>query len=56
MPLYRTDPGVTLDDLVAILESRGEEILSLQRQHDEGWLVVTKPMLRIVTNFGTETR
>ena len=64
MPIYRTDPGVTLEDLVAALESRGEEIVSVAKTDatmidsgDREWVIITRPMLRIVSNLGaTETR
>jgi len=56
MPLYRTSPGVSLDDLIGAIESRGEDIVNVTKTDDE-WVVITKPMLRIVSNLGaTETR
>jgi len=56
MPLYRTEPGVTIEDLISMIESRGEEVVSVSSKSDD-WVVVTKPMLRIRTNLGqTETR
>ncbi len=56
MPLYRTQPGVSIDDLVAMLESRGEEIISVlpaANTGTDGFTVITRPMLRVVTNLET---
>jgi len=47
---------VNVEDLVAAIESRGEEIVTAQKSQDDQWVVITKPMLRVITNFATETR
>ena len=57
MPIYRTGPGIALDDLVNHIESRGEEIVSVTHLGEGEWTIITKPMLRIMSNLGaTETR
>ncbi len=43
MPLYRTGPDVSLEDLVKHLEWIGEEILDRHRLDDGEWSILTKP-------------
>ena len=41
MPVYRTGPDITLEDLVEQIHSRGEKIVGTDRD-DYGWTVITE--------------
>lgn len=64
MPVYRTSPDVSLDDLIAKCESGGERVIQVLLHKKGQFTVVTQPRLvasvqreRFTTPLGkTETR
>ena len=42
MPLYRTGPDVSIDDLVEAAEARGEKILQAIPRQENGWVLITE--------------
>ncbi len=68
MPVYRTGPEGSLDDLVASAEARGEKIIQAVNRQGGQWVLITSlpvddtgqpwaPRAQLTNNLGaTETR
>ncbi len=61
MPIYRTGPDVSLDDLVATTEASGERIVQIIPRQNNGFIVVTEQRpddnsLPRVPSWAKETR
>ena len=46
MPLYRTAPDVSIDDLLAQIEASGEELVGTPAYTGIDWVVFTRPARR----------